>query len=294
MSLDRSGAQCLAVDPADGDTLYVGLRDGGVRRSSDGGQTWVDCRLPSPQVFSVAVSPADGTVYAEPSRARSIEATTVARAGASSRACSSSPRGRPGASRAAAVDVPCSLGRSEPARCQRRARRNRARRAYALDRRRETWQDQRPGVTAGRPPLAWHPRGRGARVRSRRRRGGGSEDGGDSWCAGRRGPRPPLRRGRWRWILRIPSSARVREHWAVCSARDARRRPAGASTTGREARAGIGSRAVFPTRGCLRDAVCARRYGQSGLAGLANGELWASPRSRGTAGCSVSSTNCPG
>ena len=65
-----SGAQCLAVDPADRDTVYAGLREGGVRRSGDGGRTWIDCELPEAGVFSLAVSPADGAVYAgtEPSR----------------------------------------------------------------------------------------------------------------------------------------------------------------------------------------------------------------------------------
>jgi hypothetical protein len=69
VSLRGSTAQCLAVDPRDPDTVYAGLRDGGVRRTSDGGRTWVDCALPGPGVFSVAVSPVDGAVYAgtEPS-----------------------------------------------------------------------------------------------------------------------------------------------------------------------------------------------------------------------------------
>lgn len=69
LSLDGSGAQCLALDPADADTVYAGLREGGVRRTADGGRTWVDCALPAPGVFSLAVSAADGAVYAgtEPS-----------------------------------------------------------------------------------------------------------------------------------------------------------------------------------------------------------------------------------
>jgi len=68
--LSGSRAQCLAVDPADPDTVFVGLREGGVRRSVDGGRTWVDCRLPEQGVFSLAVSAADRAVYAgtEPSR----------------------------------------------------------------------------------------------------------------------------------------------------------------------------------------------------------------------------------
>src|ERR671931_186199 len=69
MSLRGSGAQCLAVDPRDADIVYAGLREGGLRRMSDGGRTWVDCELPAPGVFSVAVSSVDGAVYAgtEPS-----------------------------------------------------------------------------------------------------------------------------------------------------------------------------------------------------------------------------------
>jgi hypothetical protein len=69
LSLRGSGAQCLAAGPADPDTVYAGLRDGGVRRTSDGGRTWIDCGLPQPAVFSLAVSAANGAVYAgtEPS-----------------------------------------------------------------------------------------------------------------------------------------------------------------------------------------------------------------------------------
>ena len=70
LSLAGSGAQCLAVDPDDADTVYAGLREGGVRRTRDAGRSWVDCDLPEPAVFSLAVSHADGAVYAgtEPSR----------------------------------------------------------------------------------------------------------------------------------------------------------------------------------------------------------------------------------
>jgi photosystem II stability/assembly factor-like uncharacterized protein len=70
LTLAGSGAQCLAVDPADPDTAYAGLREGGVRRTRDGGRSWVDCELPEPAVFSLAVSAADRAVYAgtEPSR----------------------------------------------------------------------------------------------------------------------------------------------------------------------------------------------------------------------------------
>jgi photosystem II stability/assembly factor-like uncharacterized protein len=70
LTLSGSGAQCLAVDPADQEVIYAGLREDGVRRSVDGGRSWVDCELPERAVFSLAVSAADGAVYAgtEPSR----------------------------------------------------------------------------------------------------------------------------------------------------------------------------------------------------------------------------------
>src|SRR6476659_9688930 len=69
LSLTGSGAQCLALDPSDPDVVYAGLREGGVRRTIDGGASWIDCGLPAPGVFSLAVSAADGAVYAgtEPS-----------------------------------------------------------------------------------------------------------------------------------------------------------------------------------------------------------------------------------
>jgi photosystem II stability/assembly factor-like uncharacterized protein len=65
--LRGSGAQCLALD---GDTVYVGCRGGGLKRSADCGESFEDLPLPESDVFSVAVSAADGAVYAgtEPSR----------------------------------------------------------------------------------------------------------------------------------------------------------------------------------------------------------------------------------
>jgi photosystem II stability/assembly factor-like uncharacterized protein len=70
LTLVGSGAQCLAADPNDADVVYAGLRSEGVRKTEDGGRTWIDCDLPDPDVYSVAVSAADGAVYAgcEPSR----------------------------------------------------------------------------------------------------------------------------------------------------------------------------------------------------------------------------------
>jgi photosystem II stability/assembly factor-like uncharacterized protein len=68
-TLDGRGAQCLAVDPRRPEVAYAGCRGAGVWRSVDGGRSWEDARLPAADVFSVAVSPVDGTAYAgcEPS-----------------------------------------------------------------------------------------------------------------------------------------------------------------------------------------------------------------------------------
>ena len=69
LSLAGGRALCLAADPRDPDTVYVGLGDDGVRKTGDGGRTWASSGLEGQQVFSIAVSAADGAVYAgtEPS-----------------------------------------------------------------------------------------------------------------------------------------------------------------------------------------------------------------------------------
>src|ERR687886_257054 len=69
LTLQGSGTQCLTLDPHHPDTLFVGSQGKGVWKSSDGGTHWQDMHLPQPDVFSVAVSAADGSVYAgcEPS-----------------------------------------------------------------------------------------------------------------------------------------------------------------------------------------------------------------------------------
>lgn len=68
--LAEEHAQCVAVDPQDASAVYVGTRGRGVLGSADGGATWTGLKLPEVDVFSLAVSPADGAVYAgtEPSK----------------------------------------------------------------------------------------------------------------------------------------------------------------------------------------------------------------------------------
>lgn len=64
--VEGAGAQCAA---ADGPRVLVGTRDRGVLLSGDRGASWAQVELPEPQVFSVAISAADGALYAgsEPS-----------------------------------------------------------------------------------------------------------------------------------------------------------------------------------------------------------------------------------
>jgi photosystem II stability/assembly factor-like uncharacterized protein len=70
LTLEGRGTRCLAVDPEDPDTLYVGTTDEGLFKSESGGKRWERLSgIEHPRVTSVAVSPSDGTVYAgtEPS-----------------------------------------------------------------------------------------------------------------------------------------------------------------------------------------------------------------------------------
>lgn len=65
--LDREPVTCIA---ADGDRVLVGTHGNGLLRSDDGGEQWARVDLPERDVFSVAISAADGAMYAgtEPSR----------------------------------------------------------------------------------------------------------------------------------------------------------------------------------------------------------------------------------
>jgi hypothetical protein len=65
--LEDVPAACVA---SDGERVLAGTRGDGARISVDGGDSWERIDLPEPDVFAVAISPADGALYAgtEPSR----------------------------------------------------------------------------------------------------------------------------------------------------------------------------------------------------------------------------------
>jgi len=113
--LRRSGAQCLAIDPADPDRLYAGLRESGVRRSDDGGRTWVDCALPEAGVFSLAVGAADGAVFAGTEAEPVVPQRRRRRELARTRGPARGPFATDVELSAAAVDLACALDRAEPA-----------------------------------------------------------------------------------------------------------------------------------------------------------------------------------
>jgi hypothetical protein len=181
VSLSGSGAQCLAIDPADPDTVFAGLREGGVRRSIDGGRSWIDCELPEPAVFSLAVSAADGAVYAgtEPSR--------LFRSG---------DKGESWRELKALLELPSRPHWSFPPRPETSHVRWIAPSPHDADLLLvgielgglmrssdggKSWQDHRPGAQPDVHSLAWHPRVRG---RAYEAGGGGaafSTDAGETW-----------------------------------------------------------------------------------------------------------------
>src|SRR5919197_167719 len=183
LSLPGSGAQCLAVDSNDPDTVYAGLREGGVRRTADAGESWVECALPEPGVFSLAVSAVDGTVYAgtEPSRLfRSDDGGESWRELESLLELPSRPSWsfppRPWTSHVRWIapsphDAELILVGIELGGLMRSSDGG------------ESWQDHRPGAQRDVHSLAWHPRVEG---RAYEAGGGGaawSNDGGETWSA---------------------------------------------------------------------------------------------------------------
>jgi photosystem II stability/assembly factor-like uncharacterized protein len=180
-ALTGSGVQCLTVDPFQPGTVYVGSHGNGVWKSTDRGALWQDMHLAQPDVFSLAVSPADGAVYAgtEPSRLfRSADGGQTWTELAAMRQIPSSPTWsfppRPWTSHvrwiapnpfdAKNLLVGIELGGL----------------MSTIDGG-ETWLDHRPGAQRDVHALAWHSRAKG---RAYEAGGGGaawSRDGGLTW-----------------------------------------------------------------------------------------------------------------
>ena len=277
LSLVGSGAQCLAVDPNDPDTVFAGLREDGVRRTVDSGASWVDCALLEPGVFSLAVCAADGAVYAgtEPSRL-----------------FRSDDRGQSWRALDGLLELPSRPSWSFPPRPWTSHVRWIAPNPHdarlllvgielgGLMRSRdggESWQDHRPGAQPDVHSLAWHPRAWG---RAYEAGGGGaasSVDGGESWQ-----PADEGRDRNYTWSVTVDPDDP--DCWYVSASTGPY-----AAHGGRDPQARIYRRRDHepwqPLAGGLPEPLSAMPYAlvatQSRLfAGLANGELWDS-RDRG-------------
>ena len=175
------GAQCLARDPHRPGALFAGRRGAGLWKSDDGGETWEDMHLPEADVFSAAVSAADGTVYAgcEPSMlfrssdgGRTWQELEALRRLPSAPTWSFPPRPwtshvrwiAPSPHDASVLLVGIELGG-----------------LMLSEDGGETWHDHRPGAQPDVHALAWHPEAPG---RAYEAGGGGaawSFDGGRTW-----------------------------------------------------------------------------------------------------------------
>jgi photosystem II stability/assembly factor-like uncharacterized protein len=270
-------AQCLAADPADPDTVYVGLREEGLRKSVDAGASWSDCGLPEPGVFSLAVSPVDGAVYAgtEPSRLfRSDDGGETWLELESLLALPSRPTWsfppRPWTSHVRWIapsphDGDLLLVGIELGGLMRSTDRG------------ATWHDHRPGAQRDVHSLAWHPHVEG---RAYEAGGGGSawsDDGGDTWH-----PADDGRDRNYTWSVAVDPDDP--ERWYIS-----------ASTGPYAAHGGRDPQALIYRRvgdapwerlgGGLPEQLPAMPYalvaaGDGVFAGLANGSLWQS-RDRG-------------
>lgn len=271
-TLADSTAQCLALDPADDETVYVGLADGGVEKTTDGGRTWTRAGLDDRQVFSVAVSPADGAVHA------GTEPSALFR---------SDDGGGTWRELAGLLDLPSQPTWSFPPRPWTSHVRWIAPSPHDADTilvgielgglmrstdGGETWQDHRPGAQRDVHSLAWHPREHG---RAYEAGGGGaawSEDGGDTWT-----PADDGRDRHYTWSAAVdPHDADL---WYVSASRGPFAAHGGGDPQAHVYRRRNGAWQALG--GGLPDPLPAMPYalvaaGDRLFAGLANGELWES------------------
>jgi photosystem II stability/assembly factor-like uncharacterized protein len=272
VSLRESGAQCLAVDPNEGDTLFAGLRNDGVQKTTDGGRTWSDCALPQPGVFSLAVGAQDGAVYAgtEPSALfRSDDGGRTWRELDALLALPSRPTWsfppRPWTSHVRWIapsphDADLLLVGIELGGLMRSTDGG------------MSWQDHRPGAQRDVHSLTWHPRARG---RAYEAGGGGaafSEDAGETWRAADEG-----RDRHYTWSVAVDPSDP--ELWYVSASTGPY-----AAHGRRDPQARIYRRAAgewHPLSDGLPDPIPAMPYALVAtdgrlFAGLADGQIWES------------------
>jgi hypothetical protein len=273
LSLEGSGAQCLAVDPSDADVVYAGLREGGVRRTSDGGRSWIDCALPAPAVFSLAISPVDGAIYA------GTEPSALFR---------SEDDGATWSELSALLELPSRPSWSFPPRPWTSHVRWIAPNPHDADvllvgielgglmrssDRGESWQDHRPGAQPDVHSLAWHPRSEG---RAYEAGGGGaawSDDGGETWR-----PADAGRDRNYTWALAVdPDDPDV---WYVSASTGPYAAHGGKDPQAR-IYASLGRGEWRALDGGLPEPLPAMPYALAAtegrlLAGLADGQLWES------------------
>jgi hypothetical protein len=220
--LEGAGAQCVA---ACGARVIVGTRGGGVFVSENAGQSWTHQQLPEPDIFSVAISAADGALYAgsEPSR------LFVARDGG------------PWIELEALQDIPSRDRWSFPPRPWTHHVRwiapdpHRAERLLVgielgglmySDDGGATFSDHRPGAKLDAHSLAWHPQADGRAYQAAGDGAAWSRDGGRTWE-----PADAGRDLRYCWALAVDSVDPDR--WYVSAASGPGAAHAGASARGR-------------------------------------------------------------
>jgi hypothetical protein len=220
--LEGERLQCVA---ARGETVLIGTLGGGARVSRDAGASWERIELPEADVFSVAISDADGALYAgtEPSRlfvARDAGAWTELEA---LQDIPSKPRWSfpprpwthhvrwiaPDPHRAERLLVGIELGG-----------------VMASEDGGATFSDHRPGAKRDAHQLGWHPRADGLAYQAAGDGAARSRDGGLTWEALDGGNRLP-----YCWALAVDPADP--ERWYVSAATGPGTAHAGARAHGR-------------------------------------------------------------
>jgi photosystem II stability/assembly factor-like uncharacterized protein len=262
--LDDLEPRCVA---ADGERVLVGTHGAGLRVSLDSGATWEPVDLPESDLFSVAIGPADGALYAgsEPSRlfvsrdgARWAELEALQEIPSRDR-WSFPPRPwthhvrwiAPDPQRAERVLVGIELGGL----------------MYTEDGG-TSFTDHRPGAKRDTHNIAWHPSAVGRAYEAAGDGAAWSRDGGRTWEAADEG-----RELRYCWALAIdPANP---ERWYVSAASGPGAAHSGLNATGRLYRWEDGWRPLPLPSGSMPYALLAAD-GEL-VAGMADGHVLRSP-----------------